>query len=107
MGWVFKVGLKGFCWGVFNVVEKECYDEIYEVVLYDSGCVYDDLMNFGIIDEFKIVILILIIGVKKDCVMVIKVVCKVGKKYVKVVIFGDYLEYFNYVYWIVDEFGIE
>lgn len=106
-GRVFKVGPKGFRWGVLNVVDKDRHDEIYAAALYDSGRVYDDLMNPGIIDEAKITVPTLTIGAKKDRATVIKAVRRVAKKYAKAATPGDYLEYANHAHWIVDEPGTE
>ena len=106
-GGVFKVGPKGFRWGVLNAVDKSRHDEIYEGALYDSGRVYDDLGNPGPVDEAKINIPTLTIGAKKDRATVIKAVRKVGAKYAKAAMPGDYFEYSNHAHWIVDEPGTE
>ncbi len=106
-GGVFKVGPKGFRWGVLNAVDKARHDAIYDGALYDSGRVYDDLGNPGPIDERKINIPTLTIGAKKDRATVIKAVRKVGAKYAKAAVPGDYFEYANHAHWIVDEPGTE
>ncbi|MCR9195444.1 MAG: alpha/beta fold hydrolase [Hyphomonas sp.] len=106
-GGVFKVGPNGFRWGVLNAVDKARHDEIYADALYDSGRVYDDLANPGPVDETKINIPTLTIGAKKDRATVIKAVRKVGAKYAKASVPGDYFEYANHAHWIVDEPGTE
>ncbi|MCH9751310.1 MAG: alpha/beta fold hydrolase [Alphaproteobacteria bacterium] len=106
-GGVFKVGPNGFRWGVLNAVDKARHDEIYSGALYDSGRVYDDLANPGPVDEARITIPTLTIGAKKDRATVIKAVRKVGAKYAKASVPGDYFEYANHAHWIVDEPGTE
>ena len=104
-GGVFKVGPKGFRWGVLNMVPKERHEEIYQQALYDSGRVYHDLANPGPIDETRISMPTLTIGAAKDRATVIKAVRKVGAKYAKAKVPGDYLEYKKHAHWIVDEPG--
>lgn len=106
-GGVFKVGPNGFRWGVLNVVPKDRHEEIYAEAVFDSGRVYHDLANPGSIDEAKITIPTLTIGAKKDRATVIKAVRKVGEKYAKANLPGDYIEYGNHAHWIVDEPGTE
>ena len=107
VGNVFKVGPKGFRWGVLNCVPKERHDEIYAGALFDSGRVYQDLTNPDEIDVSKFTVPTLTIGAKKDRATVIKAVRKVGKKYAAAVHPGDYLEYPSNAHWIVDEPGTE
>ena len=106
-GGVFKVGPKGFRWGVLNAVPKERHDAIYADALFDSGRVYHDLANPDAIDESKVTVPTLTIGAKKDRATVIKAVRKVGAKYAKAKRPGDYIEYGNHAHWIVDEPGTE
>jgi len=106
-GGVFKVGPKGFRWGVLNAVDKSRHDEIYANALFDSGRVYHDLGNPGPIDESRVDVPTLTIGAKKDRATVIKAVRKVGAKYAKAGVPGDYFEYRNHAHWIVDEPGTE
>lgn len=106
-GGVFKVGPKGFRWGVLNAVPKDRHDAIYEQALFDSGRVYHDLANPGPIDESQVTVPTLTIGAKKDRATVIKAVRKVGKKYAKAALPGDYIEYGRHAHWIVDEPGTE
>ncbi|MEO0607725.1 MAG: alpha/beta hydrolase, partial [Pseudomonadota bacterium] len=106
-GRVFKVGPNGFRWGVLNAVPKQRHDAIYADALYDSGRVYHDLTNPEPIDESKITVPTLTIGAKKDRATVIKAVRKVGQKYAKASVPGDYTEYRSNAHWIVDEPGTE
>ena len=106
-GGVFKVGPNGFRWGVLNAVPKERHDAIYAGALFDSGRVYHDLANPWSIDESRIAVPTLTIGAKKDRATVIKAVRKVGAKYARAKVPGDYLEYPNNAHWIVDEPGTE
>ena len=106
-GGVFKVGPKGFSYGVLNAVDKARHEEIYADALFDSGRVYDDLLNPPDIDEAQISIPTLTIGAKKDRATVIKSVRKIGAKYAKASTPGDYFEYSNHAHWIVDEPGTE
>jgi len=106
-GGMFKVGPKGFSWGVLNAVPKERHADIYAAALYDSGLVYKDLSEPGPIDEASVKIPTLTIGAKQDRATVIKAVRKVGAKYAKASVPGDYLEYANHAHWIVDEPGTE
>lgn len=106
-GGVFKVGPNGFRWGVLNAVPKDRHEELYAQALYDSGRVYFDLANPSAIDESKVTVPTLTIGAKKDRATVIKAVRKVGAKYAKAKLPGDYIEYGRHAHWIVDEPGTE
>ena len=106
-GGVFKVGPKGFRWGVLNAVPQDRHDAIYAEALFDSGRVYHDLANPEAIDEGQINVPTLTIGAKKDRATVIKAVRKTGAKYAKAAHSGDYMEYGNHAHWIVDEPGTE
>lgn len=106
-GGVFKVGPNGFRWGVLNAVPKDRHDAIYEQALFDSGRVYHDLANPGSIDESQVAVPTLTIGAAKDRATVIKAVRKVGAKYAKAKVSGDYREYSRNAHWIVDEPGTE
>jgi alpha-beta hydrolase superfamily lysophospholipase len=106
-GGVFKVGPKGFRWGVLNAVPQDRHDAIYAKALFDSGRVYHDLANPEEIDEARINVPTLTIGAKKDRATVVKAVRKTGAKYAKAAQPGDYMEYGNHAHWIVDEPGTE
>lgn len=106
-GGMFKVGPNGFSYGVLNCVDKARHEEIYADALYDSGRVYEQLSEPGPIDETKIDVPTLTIGAKKDRATVIKAVRKVGAKYAKASVPGDYSEYASNAHWIVDEPGTD
>jgi len=106
-GGVFKLGPKGFSWGVLNAVPKARHDEIFAGALFDSGRVYHDLSNPPAIDMTKITVPTLTIGAKRDRATVIKAVRKVGAAYAKAAVPGDYIEYGRHAHWIVDEPGTE
>lgn len=106
-GGMFKVGPNGFSYGVLNCVDKARHKEIYAGALYDSGRVYEQLSEPGPIDESKIDVPTLTIGAKKDRATVIKAVRKVGAKYAKASVPGDYSEYASNAHWIVDEPGTD
>lgn len=106
-GGVFKVGPNGFSYGVLNCVDKARHQEIYAGALFDSGRVYEQLGEPGPIDESKIDVPTLTIGAKKDRATVIKAVRKVGAKYAKAKVPGDYSEYASNAHWIVDEPGTD
>lgn len=103
----YKVGPKGFRWGVLNAVPKDQHDEIYTHARFDSGKVYLDLAEPEPIDEACINIPTLTIGAKKDRATPVKAVRKVGEKYAKAKFRGDYLEYADHAHWIVDEPGTD
>lgn len=103
----YKVGAMGFKWGVTNAVPKALRNEIYAKARYDSGKVYRDLANPAPVDEADIGIPTLTIGARKDRATVISAVRKVGEKYARASVPGDYLEYPNHAHWIVDEPGTE
>ena len=106
-GGAFKVGPNGFSWGVLNCVPKSRHAEIYAGALFDSGRVYEQLSEPGPIDESKITVPTLTIGAKKDRATVIKAVRKVGAKYARASVPGDYSEYASNAHWIVDEPGTD
>lgn len=106
-GGVFKVGPNGFRWGVLNAVPEDRHEVIYAEALFDSGRVYHDLANPGEIDTALVKIPTLTIGAKKDRATVIKAVRKVGDKYSRAAMPGDYIEYGSHAHWIVDEPGTE
>ncbi len=106
-GGMFKVGPKGFSYGVLNAVDKDRHEQIYADALFDSGRVYQDLLEAPAIDESLIAIPTLTIGAKKDRATVIKAVRKAAAKYAKAHTPGDYFEYANHAHWIVDEPGTE
>lgn len=106
-GGMFKVGPNGFRWGVLNAVPKERHDAIYAEAVFDSGRVYEGLSEPTSVDEAKINVPTLTIGAKKDRATVVKAVRKIGAKYAKASVPGDYLEYAKHAHWILDEPGTE
>ena len=103
----YKVGPKGFRWGVLNCVPKDQHDEIYNRARFDSGKVYLDLADPEPVDEAKVTVPTLTIGAKKDRATPVKAVRKVGEKYSRAGVKGDYLEYARNAHWIVDEPGTD
>ena len=103
----YKVGRFGFGWGVLNKVPRSRHDEIYALARYDSGKVYADLGEPEPLDEAEIKIPTLTVGAKKDRATPVKAVRKLGKKYAKAAVPGDYLEYPDNAHWIVDEPGTD
>ena len=103
----FKVGPKGFSWGVLNAVDPARHKPIYAAALYDSGQVYANLSDPPVVDESLITIPTLTIGAKRDRATVIKAVRKVADKYAGAAYPGDYLEYPDNAHWIVDEPGTD
>lgn len=104
-GGVFKVGPKGFSWGVLNAVEPQRHAAIYATALYDSGHVFMDLAQPKAVDTSCIHVPTLTIGAKQDRATVIKAVRKVAQKYASAPLAGTYIEYPDNAHWIVDEPG--
>ncbi|MEL6955188.1 MAG: alpha/beta hydrolase [Pseudomonadota bacterium] len=102
-----KVGPKGFSWGVLNVVDPARHAEIYAGARFDSGKVYEDLSNPEPLDEGRISIPTLTIAASKDRATIAKAVRKVGAKYAKAPVPGDFVEYAGNAHWIVDEPGTD
>ncbi|MEZ5999043.1 MAG: alpha/beta hydrolase [Hyphomonas sp.] len=103
----YKVWESGFRFGVVNQVPKRRHAEIYARALYDSGKVYGDMMDGIEIDESKITIPTLTIAGGKDRATLPSAVRKVGEKYAKAPVPGDFLEYPENAHWIVDEPGTD
>lgn len=102
-----KVWRRGFDWGVLNCVSKDRHDELYSEALYDSSTVYNDMTSGIEIDETRIDIPTLTIAASKDRATLAKAVRKVGEKYTKAAVPGDFIEYPNNAHWIVDEPGTD
>ena len=75
--------------------------------LYDSGKVYGDIADGIEIDETLFTIPTLTIAAGADRATPAKAVRKVGQKYAKSPVAGDFLEYPNNAHWIVDEPGTD
>lgn len=102
-----KVWKTGFYWGVLNCVPKDRHEEIYAGALYDSGRVYGDITDGIEIDESEVKIPTLTIAARKDRATLAKGVRKVGAKYARSPVPGDFIEYPGSAHWIVDEPGTE
>lgn len=102
-----KVGRKGFAWGVLNAVDRARHDEIYAGARYDSGRVYVDLMEPEPLEESKVQIPTLTIAASKDRATLARAVRKVGRKYARSPVPGDFIEYPGHAHWIVDEPGTD
>ncbi|MEZ5946446.1 MAG: alpha/beta hydrolase [Hyphomonas sp.] len=103
----YKIWQSGFRYGVLNRVPKRRHAELYAEALYDSGKVYGDLTDGIEVDESKITIPTLTIAAGKDRATLASAVRKVGEKYAKSPVPGDFLEYPDNAHWIVDEPGTD
>ena len=103
----YKVWRTGFDFGVTNCVPKRLREEIYSHALYDSGKVYGDLTDGVEIDESRIKIPTLTIAAGKDRATLASAVRKVGEKYSRAPVAGDFMEYPKNGHWIVDEPGTD
>ena len=102
-----KVWKTGFSYGVLNCVPKARHAEIYAGARYDSGKVYGDLTDGTEIDEADLKIPTLTIAGSKDRATLAQAVRKVGEKYAKAPVPGDFREYPENAHWIVDEPGTD
>lgn len=103
----YKVWKTGFKWGVLNRVPKPRHDAIYAGALYDSGKVYGDISDGILVDERMVMIPTLTICAGQDRATIPSAVRKVGEKYAKSPVPGDYKEYPGHAHWIVDEPGTD
>ena len=103
----YKIWQSGFRYGVLNKVARRRHAEIYASALYDSGKVYGDISDGIEIDESLIKIPTLTIAAGADRATPAKGVRKVGEKYAKSPVAGDFLEYKDNAHWIVDEPGTD
>ena len=103
----YKVWESGFRYGGLNKVPSRRHAEIYADALYDSGKVYGDIADGIEIDETLFTIPTLTIAAGADRATPAKAVRKVGQKYAKSPVAGDFLEYPNNAHWIVDEPGTD
>ncbi len=101
----YKVWKTGFRWGVLNCVPPARHDEIYASALYDSGKVYGDISDGISVDEQSVGIPTLTIAAGKDRATLPQAVRKVGAKYARSPVKGDFIEYPDHAHWIVDEPG--
>lgn len=103
----YKVWKTGFRWGVLNRVPKDRHEAIYAGALYDSGKVYGELTDGINVDETKVLIPTLTIAAGQDRATLPQGVRKVGAKYARSPVPGDFLEYAGHAHWIVDEPGTD
>lgn len=103
----YKVWKTGFRWGVLNCVPPARHDAIYATALYDSGKVYGDITDGISIDEQKVMIPTLTIAGSKDRATIPQAVRKVGAKYARSPVKGEFVEYPGHAHWIVDEPGTD
>ncbi len=103
----YKVWKTGFRWGVLNAVPEARHDAIYAGALYDSGKVYGDIADGISVDEQKVTIPTLTIAGGKDRATLPEAVRKVGAKYARSPVKGDFIEYPGHAHWIVDEPGTD
>ena len=103
----YKVWESGFRFGVLNKVPRRRHAEIYATALYDSGKVYGDLTDGVEVDEAKIHLPTLTIAATADRATLARAVRKVGEKYARSPVPGDFIEYKDNAHWIVDEPGTD
>lgn len=102
-----KVWRFGCRFGVLNKVPRRRHEEIISAMLYDSGKVYGDLQDGIEVDETRIAIPTLTIAASADRATIARAVRKVGKKYARSPVPGDFIEYSDNAHWIVDEPGTD
>ena len=102
-----KVWETGFRYGVLNRVPKRRHAEVYEGALFDSGKVYGELTDGLEVDEGKVTIPTLTIAASRDRTTLARAVRKVGAKYARSPVSGDFIEYPDNAHWIVDEPGTD
>ena len=103
----YKVWESGFRFGVLNKVARRRHAEIYADALYDSGKVYGDIADGIEIDETLFTVPTLTIAAGADRATTARAVRKVGEKYARSPVSGDFIEYQDNAHWIVDEPGTD
>lgn len=103
----YKVWRSGFRFGVLNCVPRRRHDEIYAAARYDSGRVYGDITDGIEVDEGLVTIPTLTIAASQDRATPASAVRKVGEKYARAAVPGDFFEYPDNAHWIVDEPGTD
>lgn len=103
----YKVWESGFRFGVLNKVPRRRHAEIYADALYDSGKVYGDIADGIEIDETLFTVPTLTIAAGADRATPARAVRKVGEKYARSPVSGDFIEYQDNAHWIVDEPGTD
>ena len=102
-----KVGKKGLAYGVWNRTPKDRHETLYALARFDSGAVYNDMLEGIELDEQKVDVPTLTICGAKDRATVPKAVRKLRDKLERAKVPGDYLEYPNNAHWIIGEPGVE
>ena len=102
-----KVGKKGLAYGVWNRTPKARHDALYAQARFDSGGVYNDMLEGIELDEQKVDVPTLTICGAKDRATVPKAVRKLRDKLQRAAVPGDYKEYPNSAHWIIGEPGVE
>ena len=103
----YKVWRSGFRFGVLNRVPRRRHEEIYARARFDSGKVYGDLTDGVEVDEGLVTIPTLTIAASQDRATLARAVRKVGEKYARAPVPGDFFEYPDNAHWIIDEPGTD
>ena len=103
----YKVWRSGFRFGVLNCVPRRRHDAIYALARYDSGQVYGDITDGIEVDEGLLTVPTLTIAASQDRATLASAVRKVGEKYARSPVPGDFFEYPDNAHWIVDEPGTD
>ena len=103
----YKVWRSGFRFGVLNRVPRRRHEEIYARARFDSGKVYGDLTDGIEVDEGLVAIPTLTIAASQDRATLARAVRKVGEKYARAPVPGDFFEYPDNAHWIIDEPGTD
>ena len=103
----YKVWRSGFRFGVLNCVPRRRHDAIYAQARYDSGQVYGDITDGIEVDEGLVTVPTLTIAASNDRATLASAVRKVGEKYARSPVPGDFFEYPDNAHWIVDEPGTD
>ena len=103
----YKVWRSGFRFGVLNRVPRRRHEAIYARARFDSGKVYGDLTDGIEVDEGLVTVPTLTIAASHDRATLARAVRKVGEKYARAPVPGDFFEYPDNAHWIVDEPGTD
>jgi pimeloyl-ACP methyl ester carboxylesterase len=103
----YKVWRSGFRFGVLNRVPRRRHESIYARARFDSGKVYGDLTDGIEVDEGLVTVPTLTIAASHDRATLARAVRKVGEKYARAPVPGDFFEYPDNAHWIVDEPGTD
>ncbi|WP_373007328.1 alpha/beta hydrolase [Hyphomonas sp.] len=103
----YKVWRSGFRFGVLNRVRRRRHEAIYARARFDSGKVYGDLTDGIEVDEGLVTAPTLTIAASHDRATLARAVRKVGEKYARSPVPGDFFEYPDNAHWILDEPGTD